>query len=93
MLKQIYLENMSTSRLACVWNTDSVSIYIDGKFYATVTETVTDPFFSLNFSPIKKFRTAISNSQVAGVNSAFFVDRILPDTDTLITGSFYLYAF
>ncbi len=88
---KIYLERITTSRLACVWNitpTKSVSIYVDGKLYDTVTEanTLTDPFISLNFNPVKKIRTAIGSANFVGV-SAIFLDKVLPKTDKLITGS------
>ncbi len=73
--------------MACVWNKQSLATYIDGNLYNTVSQPVELPFTSLNYNPIKSFKTRITRPLSSAVYHAIFTDQVLPASNVLIKGT------
>lgn len=83
---------MSPLRLAVVWKNSELSVFVDGRIHKRINEILTreTPFYSLNYNPIRNFKTAISHPKSTQVFTALFKDQALKETDIFIKGFFLI---
>ena len=83
------MEDIASSRLAIVWKNDELSVFVDGKIHKRINKLHkrSRSFYSLNYNPVRKFKTAISVPKSTQLSTVIFKDQAIDDNDLFIKGS------